>query len=521
LADFAYSDAILVVGSNTTEAHPIASLHIKWAKSAGARLIVIDPRRIQLVEEADLYLQLRPGSIVALLNAILRVIIEENLFYSEFIEKHTREWVKTMETAYSLTLEDAEMITGVPKELLIKTARIYGSSRRAIIVSGLGVDENEYGTEGMLALINLALATGNIGNPGTGVLCLRGQNNVQGTCDMGCYPNVLPGYQHVTDADTRRKFSERWGARMPKHVGLNSARMMEAAREGKIKALYIWGEDPAHTHGDTLNIRKALESLEFMVYQDIFFTETARYAHVVLPAASSAEKEGTFTNTERRVRLLRKAIQPVGNSKADWEIFLELSNAFGLKTTFENPADIYDEMASLTYYFRGISHKRLGTKGIQWPCTNDSHPGTERLYINNVFPTGKAAFHPIQYREPSENLTAEYPFVLITGRRLYHFNNSAQTRRTETAAGTEECLDMNPGDVERLQLKNNQKVRLSSRRGSIVIPMRSDPAILEGTVFASFHDPAYLINILTGGPRDKYTDTYSYKYTAVNVESFD
>jgi predicted molibdopterin-dependent oxidoreductase YjgC len=507
-----------VVGSNTTESHPIASLHVKWAKSAGARLIVIDPRRIPLVEEADLYLQLRPGSLVALLNGILRVIIEENLLYSEFIEKHTREWEKTVEAALSLTIEDSEMITGVPKEFIIKAARMYGSSRRAIIVSGLGVDENEYGTESMLALINLCLATGNIGNPGTGVLCLRGQNNVQGACDMGCYPNVFPGYQHVSDADTRRKFSEQWGAPLPKQVGLNSARMMEAARDGKIKALYIWGEDPAHTHADTLNIRKALESLDFMVYQDLFLTETARYADVVLPAASFAEKEGTFTNTERRVRLLRKAILPIGSSKADWEIFHELSNAFGLRTNFKTPAEIYDEMASLTYYFRGISHKRLGTKGIQWPCTNESHPGTERLYINNVFPLGKATFHPIPYREPSEKLTEEYPLALITGRRLYHFNNSAQTRRTETAAGTEECLDMNPRDIESFHLKPGQKVKLSSPRGSIVIPIRSDASILEGTAFASFHDPAYLINILTGGPRDKFTDTYSYKYTAVKVE---
>jgi predicted molibdopterin-dependent oxidoreductase YjgC len=509
-----------VVGSNTTESHPIASLHIKWAKSAGARLIVIDPRRIPFADEADLYLQLRPGTLVALLNGILRVIIEENLFYSEFIEKNTRGWETAIESALLLTSEDTEMITGVPKELIMKTARMFGSSRRAMIVSGLGVDENEYGTEGMLALINLALATGNIGNPGTGVLCLRGQNNVQGACDMGCYPNVLPGYQHVTDADTRRKFSERWGARVPKQVGLNSARMMEAAREGKIKALYIWGEDPAHTHGDTLNIRKALESLQCMVYQDLFLTETARYAHVVLPAASFAEKEGTFTNTERRVRLIRRAILPIGLSKPDWEIFLELSNALGLKTNFQYPAEIYDEMASLTYYFRGISHKRLGTKGRQWPCTNESHPGTERLYINNIFPIGKATFHPIPYREPSEKLTEEYPLVLITGRRLYHFNNSAQTRRTETAAGTEEYLDMNPEDIERFHLRNGQKVRLSSRRGSIVMPVRSETSILEGSAFASFHDPEYLVNILTGGSRDKYTDTYSYKYTAVKVEPF-
>ncbi len=218
------------------------------------------------------------------------------------------------------------------------------------------------------------------------------------------------------------------------------------------------------------------------------------------------------------MRLLRKVVEPVGSSKADWEIFLGLSNAFGLRTDFKTPSEIYDEMASLTYYFRGISHKRLGTKGLQWPCTNEFHPGTERLYINNIFPPGKAFFHPIPYREPSEKLTEEYPLVLVTGRRLYHFNNAAQTRRTETASGTVECLDMNPGDIDRFRFKNGQKVRLSSRRGSIVIPIRSDLSILEGTVFASFHDPEYLINILTGGPRDKHTDTYSYKYTAVEVE---
>jgi predicted molibdopterin-dependent oxidoreductase YjgC len=473
------------------------------------------------VEEADLHLQVRPGSLVALFNSILRVIIEENLLYSEFIEKHTREWEKTAEMALSLTIEDAEMITSVQKEFIIKAARMFGSSRRAIIVSGLGVDENEYGTESMLALINLALATGNIGNPGTGVLCLRGQNNVQGACDMGCYPNVLPGYQHVTDPDARRKFSERWDAPVPKKVGLNSARMMEAAREGKLKGMYIWGEDPAHTHGDTLNIRKALESLEFMVYQDLFLTETSRYAHVVLPAVSFAEKEGTFTNTERRVRLLRKAIQPLGSSKPDWEIFCELSNAFGLGTHFKSPAEIYDEMASLTYYFRGISHKRLSTRCFQWPCTNESHPGTERLYINSVFPPGRATFHPIPYREPSEKLTEEYPLVLITGRRLYHFNNSAQTRRTETAVGTKECLDMNPQDVEHLNLQEGQNIKIISRRGEVIMRLRSDPTILPGTLFAAFHLREIPVNILIGGARDAYTDTYSYKYTAVRIESAD
>jgi formate dehydrogenase alpha subunit len=507
-----------VVGSNTTEAHPIASLHIKWARSRGARVIVIDPRRIALVDEADLHLQLRPGTNAALFNALFRVIEEEDLCYREFVESRTEGFGHAAQTAFSLSLEEAEQITGVPREAIEKAARMYGSSKRAMIVSGLGVDEHEYGTEGMLALINLALATGNIGVPGAGVLCLRGQNNVQGACDMGCYPYVLPGYQHVTDPEARRKFSERWGASLPDKVGLTSSKMMESARQGGIRALYIWGEDPAHTHGDTLNIRKALESLEFLVYQDLFLTETAKYAHVVLPAVSFAEKDGTFTNTERRVRLVRQAVPPVGLAKADWEIFQLLSNRMGIRSDFTNTAEIYDEMASLTYYFRGISHHRLGGAGIQWPCTNDIHIGTERLYVNKSFPLGRARFHAIPYREPSEKVTDEFPLVLMTGRRLYHFNNAAQTRRTPTGVEKMECLDMNPKDMERLSIKDGQRVRVTSRRGSLVMPVRADASILEGTSFASFHDTSYLINILTGGARDTHTDTYSYKYTAINVK---
>lgn len=482
--------------------------------------MVIDPRRIPLVEEADLHLQLRPGTNAALFNALLRVIVEEDLCYREFIERHTEGFDRTMEAVFSMSLEEAESVTGVPRQAIIKAARMYGSSRRAMIVSGLGVDEHEYGTEGMLALVNLVLATGNIGNPGTGVLCLRGQNNVQGACDMGAYPYVLPGYQHVGDAETRKKFSQRWGAPVPKHVGMTSCGMMEAARGGGIKALYIYGEDPAQTHGDNLKIRKSLESLEFLICQDLFPTETARYAHVILPAVSFAEKEGTFTNTERRVRLLRKAIPPVGDARADWEIFADLSNRLGLGTAFGNPAEIYADMASLTYYFRGISHDRLGINGLQWPCTNGAHPGTERLYIDKKFPRGKATFHPVRYREPSEKTTDEYPLILITGRRLYHFNNGAQTRRTPTGLGKKECLDMNPGDIARFSLKDGVNAKLTSRRGSIVMTVRADEAIQEGTVFASFHDPDYPINTLTGGPRDNHTDTYSYKFTAIRLELY-
>lgn len=519
-SDLDYSDVILVVGSNTTEAHPICALHIKWAHTRGARLIVIDPRKIPLVEEADLHLQLRPGSNVALFNGMLRVMIEENLIYPEFIEKRTREWEKTAEMAFALSIEEVEAVTDVPKDTIIRAARMFGGSRRAITISGLGIDENEYGTEWMLALINLTLATGNVGNPGTGVLCLRGQNNVQGACDMGCLPNMLPGYQNIRDGEVRRRFSECWGSPVPKSAGRKSTEMIDSATEGGIKALYIWGEDPAHTHGDTLHVRKALENLEFMVYQDLFRTRTAEYADVILPAASFAEKDGTFTNTERRVRLLRKAIPPVYSAKADWEIFLAVSNALGLPSTLKNPAEIYDEMASLTYYFRGISHKRLRQRCLQWPCTHELHPGTERLYIDG-FPPGRATFYPIPYREPSEKVTEEYPLILITGRRLYHFNNAAQTRRTDTAFEKDECLDMNPEDIGRLNLQDGQNIRIISRRGEVFMRLRPDPAILSGTVFASFHLWEIPVNILTGGARDTYTDAYSYKFTAVRVEGVD
>jgi len=293
---------------------------------------------------------------------------------------------------------------------------------------------------------------------------------------------------------------------------------MESAREGKMKALYIWGEDPGQTHGDINNIRKALSNLELLVYQDLFHTETSALAHVVFPVASFAEKTGTYTNTERRIRLLRRAIDPVGFSKPDWKIFQELSTRMGMESKFSSPAEIYDEMASLTPHFQGVRHSRLGYNGIQWPCTDEFHPGTERLYTNG-FPKGKAVFSPVPYREPSEKLNNEYPLMLITGRRLYHFNNAAQTKRTSTSVGKSEALEMHPDDMRKLNLKDGQTVKVSSRRGHVIIPVREKTTILPGTAFTSFHETGILINMLIGGARDTRTDTYSYKFSAVRVEA--
>ncbi|RMD57323.1 MAG: formate dehydrogenase subunit alpha, partial [Nitrospirae bacterium] len=517
LLDLKYTDVMLIVGSNTTEAHPISSLHIKWAVARGAKLIVVDPRRIPIVDEAEIHLQLKPGSNTAVLNGMLRVVIEEDLIDEDFITSCTTGWEETKKTVMSMSLKEIEEVSGVPADLIREAALLYGNSRAGMVISGLGIDEHEYGTEGMLALNNLALATGNIGRPGSGVLCLRGQNNVQGSCDMGCLPDVLPGYQPITDEHVRRSFSELWGSSIPDWVGKKSTQMMEAARRGELKALYIWGEDPAQTHGDIHNIRAALEHVEFLVYQDMFHTETSAFADVILPVTSFAEKNGTYTNTERRVRLLRKAIDPVGDTKPDWLIFQELSNRMGLRSEFKSSSEVYDEMASLTPHFKGISHSRLGFKGIQWPCPDRFHPGTEYLYAEG-FPKGKASFVPVEYHEPTEKVTEEYPFILTTGRRLYHFNNSAQTRRTSTATGKIEMLDMNIEDMKKLNLKNGDKVKISSRRGSAIIKVNESPSLKEGIVFASFHDSDVLINELIGGARDTLTDTYSYKFTAVNIE---
>lgn len=508
----------MVVGSNTTEGHPISALHIKQACRRGAKLIVIDPRKIPLANSADLFLQIKPGANAALFNSMLQVIIEQNLADSEFINSRTEGWDNAVSTALSQSLETAEHITNVPAELISQAAKLYAGSSRAIIVGGLGVDEHEYGTDSLLCLVNLALATGNIGRPGTGVFVLRGQNNVQGACDMGCLPNVLPGYQSVKDPFIRKNFSERWGNDIPDWPGKNSVQMMDSAIEGSIKALYIWGEDPAQTHGNSKNIHQALGALDFLVYQDIFFTKTAAFADVVLPASSFAEKTGTFTNTERRVRLLRQAVEPVGSSRPDWQIFNKLSKLLGLGSSFKNTSEIYDEISGLCYYFRGISHKRLGANGLQWPCINQTHPGTERLYTNS-FPSGTAKFSAIPYKEPTEHVDDEYPLILITGRRLAHFNNSAQTRRSDAADRTFESLDMHPEDMSRHGLVDRQLVEVSSRRATITMRLAAEEMMKPGTLFAAFHDPDTPVNMLIGGPRDTNTDTYSYKYCAVRVTS--
>ncbi|MBW1946767.1 MAG: molybdopterin-dependent oxidoreductase, partial [Deltaproteobacteria bacterium] len=406
------SDAacIFAIGTNTTANHPIIGRQVTRAVQKGAKLIVADPRRIPLCRMADIWLRLRPGTDIALLNGMMRVIIEEDLLDTSFIEERCDGYEAFEASVKENDLATVEEITGVPAQDMVEAARMFASTSPATILYTLGITEHSHGTDNVRALANLALLTGSIGRPSTGVNPLRGQNNVQGACDMGALPNVYPGYQKVNDEKVRRKFEKAWSCKLSPSPGLTLTEMFDAAREGRIKALYLVGEDPVVTDADTTFIEKAISHLELFVVQDIFLTETARLADVVLPAASFAEKDGTFTNTERRVQRVRKAIEPKGNSRPDWIIICDIAKSMGAKGfDFSSPQEIFEEMRSLTPSYGGITYERIENCGIQWPCPDHEHPGTPYLYSERFnTPNGRARFAPISYRPPAETPSHEY-----------------------------------------------------------------------------------------------------------------
>ncbi len=480
-------------------------------------MIVVDPRRITLCEEATLWLPQRPGTNVALANGLLHVLLRDGLVNWPFVKAHTRGFEAVAELVASHTPERVGEITGLAPELIIRTAHLYGEAERAILLTGLGLDEHVQGTEGILAFLNLVLATGNVGQPGTGILTLRGQNNVQGACDMGCLPYSLPGYQSLDDSAVRHKFARAWGADLPARPGLTSVGMWEAARRGKLHGLFVFGEDPLRTHADTTAVEEAIGALDFLVVQDLFLTATARLAHVVLPAASFAEKSGTFTNTERRLRLVNQAIPRLGAARPDWEVFAELSARLGTPFPAATAAEVFAEMASLTPSFAGISHTRLNGDGLQWPCPYPGHPGTPRLYEGGFGSTG-ASFTATEHRPPP--VPEGYPLVLITGRRLHGFNNDAQAARSPLIpVEHRERLDIHPADARPLGMVSGDLARISSPRGHLMVRLHLTESQLPGTVFLAFHDPAVPVNrLLDSRDRDPFTETYSYKFVPVKVE---
>jgi len=514
-----HADCIFVTGSNTTEAHPIIALRIKAAVTRhGAKLIVADPRRIDLVRFADLHLRQRSGTDVALFNAMMNVIISEGLCDERFVAEQTEGFDEFRRCVEQYSPERAEAITGVPADQIYAAARMYASAERATIIYSMGITQHTTGTDNVLSLANLAMLTGNVGRESTGVNPLRGQNNVQGACDLGALPDVYPGYQKVDDAALRSKFEQAWGVPLPAAAGLTVVEMMNAAADGTIKGLYIMGENPMLSDPDVRHVKEGLLNLDFLCVQDIFLSETAQLADVVLPACSFAEKDGTFTNTERRVQRVRKALDPPGQARQDWDIICDIASRLGHPMHYESPSEIMDEIASLTPIYGGMSFARIEKGGLQWPCPDKEHPGTTFLHQGR-FTRGLGKFHPVHFREAAELPDQEYPYLLTTGRFLYHFHTGTLSRRSK---GLEELsppapFEIHPQDAAREGIVEGEVVELATRRGTIqaraVLTERSP----KGTVFVPFHFREAPANVLTNPALDPVAKIPEFKVCAVRL----
>jgi formate dehydrogenase alpha subunit len=514
------SDCIFVIGSNTIEQHPLIGSRVLRAKEKGAKLIVADPRRTPLVEFADVYLQHRPGTDVCLLNGIMNLIISWDLADKDFIARRTEGFEELERKVKEYPPEKVCEITGVAQAALEKAARIYGEAEKASILYAMGITQHTTGVDNVVSTANLAMLTGNVGREFTGVNPLRGQNNVQGACDMGALPNVYSGYQSVTDEAARAKFEKAWGVKLPEKVGLTVTEMTDAAIKGSLKAMYIVGENPMLSDPDISHVKKALNSLDFLVVQDIFLSETAQLAHLVLPGCSFAEKEGTFTATDRRVQRVRKAIEPIGNSKPDWLIVSELAKKMGGKGfDYESPQAIMEEIAKLTPSYAGISYERLDNGEIlAWPCISEEHLGTKFLH-EDAFTRGKGRFFAIDYKEPAELPDKQYPFILTTGRMMFQYHTGTMTRRIpalerELPTG---FVEINTGDAKKLSIAQGEKVKVKSRRGEIEIKAFATDGIRPGVVFIPFHFAECAANELTGRNIDPEAKIPEFKVCAVKV----
>lgn len=516
--DIERARTILVCGSNSTENHPIVGARIKQAGVNGANLIVIDPRAIELSQYAAIHLRPRPGTNVPLLNAMAFVIADERLYDESFIDERVTQFDEFHEFIKNYAPEKVTGISGVPAESIREAARLYAREKPSMCFHGLGVTEHLQGTEGVMCLVNLALLTGNIGKPGSGINPLRGQNNVQGAAHMGCDPGILTGSVSIKEA--KASFEKVWSTPVPTRAGLNMIEMMDAAASGKLKALWAIGYDIALTNANANFTEEALRSLDLLIVQDLFMNESARFANVFLPACSSFEKDGTFMNAERRIQRVRKVINPIGNSKSDWEIICAVARAMGKGEYFaySSAEEIWNEVRQVWPGARGITYERLTHQGIQWPCFGETDPGATVLHCK-AFALGKTtALRRIPYHPTSELTDEEFPFLLNTGRTLFQFNAGTMTRRTPNLdLLATDYLDMSGEDSDRLQLKNGDRVRVRSRYGEANIPIRINRAINSGDVFATFHDADVFLNRVTSPYRDRYVRTPEYKVTAVSI----
>jgi formate dehydrogenase major subunit/formate dehydrogenase alpha subunit len=514
-------DFMFVIGSNTTEAHPIIAMEMKVARQRGARLIVADPRKIWLTEYADLHLQLKPGTDVWLVNAMMKAIIDEGLVDQKFIDTHTEGWPELKANLAKFNLTDAERITGVPAAHIKAAAVEYAKTRKAAIYYTLGITEHAHGTDNIFSLANLVMMTGHLGVPFGGLNSLRGQNNVQGATDAGATPLYYTGFQPAGDPEVRAKFEAAWKTELTAGVGKNLNEIMKGVEDGSVKALYVMGEDILISEPNTNHLEHGVKELEFLIHQDIFMNETTKHAHVVFPGANFAEKDGVFTNTDRRVQRVRKAVNPPGNARSDWEILADFARAAGYDMPhYKDAGEIYDEIASLAPRYAGISHDRLDDTpmGIQWPCPSPDHPGTQYMHKDGPV-KGKGTFIVTNFRPPVELPDKEYPFNLATGRVLYHYNAGTQTRRDSgTMAKVGECfIEVHAEDAKQLGVNDGDMVKIVSRRGGIKAKVWVSGRVQKGCVWMPLHFTEAAINKLTIDVGDPLAGTAEYKVCAVNL----
>jgi formate dehydrogenase major subunit len=519
IAEIEDAGCIFVIGSNTTVAHPLVAHRVYRAKAKGAKVIVADPRRIHLSAIADIYVSQNLGSDVALINGIMHVILSKNLHDKTYIDERTEGFEKLEELLKGYTPEKVSEITGISPEDIVNIAETYATAEASSILYTMGITQHTHGVDNVKSLANLAMMTGNLGKRGAGVNPLRGQNNVQGACDMGGLPNVYPAYQAVTDESNKKRFEDAWQARLSDKVGYTIMEMMHGLEDGSLKGMVILGENPVGSDPDSNHVTHCLESAEFLAVIDIFLTDTAKLAHVVLPGVSFAEKEGTFSNTERNVLRVRKAVEPVGDSRPDWQIICDLSTRFGLPMSYASPSEIFDEIAKVTPSYAGLSHERLEGGGIPWPCPTPEHPGTPILHTER-FTRGRGLFHAIEYRPPAELIDEEFPVQLTTGRYFPHYHTGTMTRNSPSlhAEMREGHVEVNPEDADRLGLKNGDIARIVSRRGEVETKVLVTDAVDPGTVFMSFHFMEANANVLTNPALDPICKIPEYKVCAVRIE---
>ena len=514
------ADVILITGSNTTENHPVLSSYAKRAVTQkGAKMIVVDPRRIKITRFADKWLRQNLGTDVAWINGMIHVIIKENLHAQDYIDSRTEGFEEVKKTVEKYTPEYVEEITGIAAQDLIDAARLYAGAEHGSILYCMGITQHTTGTDNVKSLANLAMLCGNLGIEGGGVNPLRGQNNVQGACDMGGLPDVYSGYQKVIDPAARQKMAEAWGVDdLSDQPGMKVTAMIPAAHDGKMKALYIIGENPLVSDPDLNHCEKSLNNLDFMVVQDIFMTETARLADVVLPAACFAEKEGTFSNTDRRVQRVRKAVEPPGQAWDDWKITCEIASRMGFAMSYESSRQIMEEIAQVTPSYGGITYDRIELEGIPWPAPTPEHPGTPILH-RGQFAKGKGTFHAIDYIPPAEQADDEYPMYLTTGRLLYQYHTGTMTMKTDGIMDiAPECfVEISPQDAGHYGVEDGKVVDIASRRGTIQARIKISTKAVSGTVFIPFHYAAAAANRLTNAALDPISGIPEYKVCAVKL----